>query len=344
MIKQVLFAGGIAVLAVSTLLADFSYQETTTITGGAMVGMLKFAGVFSKSARQAREPIQSTIAVKGDRMVHRSPTSIQIIDLGNQTITSIDIQKKSYTVMTFEQMKQMLDEMSKKMSESKNNGGNQNQAAVSFKVSADNTGKSKPVSGLDAKEMVITMTMEGTDKQTGQSGSMVVIADEWIAPKVPGFDEVRDFQRRMAEKLAWTPGSNMFAARPEMAQGMAEVAKETARLNGMPVFTTVSMGPEGMQPVDRSDKTAQPAQESKGPSAKSVIGGALGGRFGLGRKKEPAPEPQQQPAEAGGTAPGVLIEMTTEMTNFSSNAVDPSQFEIPAGFKKVEFDPKRGMQ
>jgi hypothetical protein len=130
-----------------------------------------------------------------------------------------------------------------------------------------------------------------------------------------------------------------------MAQGMAEVYKETAKLDGMPVFTTISMGPEGMQPVDRSDKTAQPAQESKGPSVKSAIGGALGGRFGLGRKKEPKPEPeQQQTAEGGGAAPGVLIEMTTEMTGFSSNPVDSSQFEVPAGFKKAEFDPKRGMQ
>jgi len=52
----------------SALLADFTYHETSTITGGMMLGMMKVAGVFSK---QAREPIQSTISVKGDRMVHR---------------------------------------------------------------------------------------------------------------------------------------------------------------------------------------------------------------------------------------------------------------------------------
>ena len=335
MLKKVVTAAGVMVLAVSTLPADFSYRETTTITGGALVGALKVAGVFSKQARQAREPIESTVAVKGDRMVHRSPTQIQIIDLGSQTITSIDTDKKTYMVITFDQMKQSLDEMSKKMSENKDKG------EMNFKVSANSTGKTKQVGGLDAKEMVLTMTLEGTDKKTGESGAMVVISDEWIAPKIPGFDEVRDFYRRMAEKLNWTPGSNMFAGRPDIAQGMAEVSKETAKLNGMPVFTTVTMGPEGTQPVDRSDKTAQPAQESKGPSMKSAIGGALSGRFGLGRKKQPAPE--QQPAE--GSAPGqaVLLETTTEMTDFSANPVDASLFEIPAGFKKVEFDPKHGM-
>jgi hypothetical protein len=32
------------------------------------------------------------------------------------------------------------------------------------------------------------------------------------------------------------------------------------------------------------------------------------------------------------------------MNGFSSNPVDASQFEIPAGFKKVESEMKRGMQ
>ena len=46
------------------------------------------------------------------------------------------------------------------------------------------------------------------------------------------------------------------------------------------------------------------------------------------------------PVAASG--PGALIEMTTEMSGFSAAAVDASQFEVPAGFKKVESDLKRG--
>jgi hypothetical protein len=33
--------------------------------------------------------------------------------------------------------------------------------------------------------------------------------------------------------------------------------------------------------------------------------------------------------------------MTTEMTDFSANAADPSLFEVPAGFKKVDSDLKK---
>src|SRR5579872_4107607 len=108
MLRRFVSIGGILLFASATLLADFSYQQTSTITGGMMKSVMKVAGVFSK---QAREPIQSTIAVKGDRMVTRSAMHIQIVDLANETMTSIDPQKKQYSVMTFAQFKQMMDQM-----------------------------------------------------------------------------------------------------------------------------------------------------------------------------------------------------------------------------------------
>src|ERR1700682_3379508 len=50
------------------LLADFSYDQSTKITGGMMAGVMKFAGAFSK---QAREAPQSPGGVKGELMVQR---------------------------------------------------------------------------------------------------------------------------------------------------------------------------------------------------------------------------------------------------------------------------------
>jgi hypothetical protein len=151
----------------------------------------------------------------------------------------------------------------------------------------------------------------------------------------------------MAQKLNWAPGGNMFANRPDVQQGMAEVYKESAKLDGMPVFQTTVMGAEGTAPVDRSDQPqgGQAQQQSDKPSVSSAVGNALGGRFGLGRKK-PQDQQAQQPASQGTTAsgPAVIIEMTTEMSSFSAGPVDSSQFEVPAGFKKVEPDLKRGVQ
>jgi hypothetical protein len=316
-------------LAAAPLLADFTYTETSTITGGAMLSMLKIAGVFSK---QAREPIVSTVSVKGDRMLHKSSTHASAIDLSSQTITSIDFQKKQYSVMTFDEMKQMLEHMSQKMKE-KDNG------EVKFKVSANSTGKTKQAAGFDAKEMIMKMEMEGTDAKSGQKGAMTITTDMWIAQGVPGYQEVRNFYKRMAEKLNWTPGGNMFMQNVEVSKGMAEVYKEMAKLDGVPVEQFITMGGSG-------DGTAAsqpaPAQQQEKPSMSGALGSALGGRFGLGKKKktDDAPAEQNTAASSGGSS-GSLLEMNTVMSSFNSNPVDSSSFEPPAGFKKVEPDMKR---
>ena len=351
MLKKVVTVAGIMSLAGSSLLADFTYQETSTITGGMMMSMMKIAGAFNK---QAREPIQSTIAVKGDMMVHRTANHASVIDLGSGTITSIDFQKKQYSVMTFEEMKQMMEQMSQKMQKN-------DKAEMQFKVSANATGKTKQVSGFEAKEMIMKMEMEGTDKDSGQKGGMTVTTDMWIAPGVPGYQEVRNFQKRMAEKLNWTPGGNMFMSNPQVSQGMAEVYKEVAKLDGMPVQQLISMGMAGHPPAAGapSDGSAapaqqqpaaqpQPQQQSAPPtSVGGAIGGALGSRFGLGRKKPAADQPAAAPANGTTTsgqpsgAPGSLLEMTTELGTFSSNSADASLFAVPAGFKKVDSDLKK---
>ena len=84
-------------LAAGSAKADFTYEQTSKITGGMMAGMMKFAGAFSK---QAREPMRSTISVKGDRMAMASANHINIIDLAAETMTDVDLEKKTPTLTT----------------------------------------------------------------------------------------------------------------------------------------------------------------------------------------------------------------------------------------------------
>src|ERR1700691_5913223 len=82
--------------------ADYTYQQTTQITGGSLLHMMKTVGMFSSQARHMGDLIVSTIYLKDNRLANVSPDSIEIIDLDQGTITSIDVQKKTYTVMTFD--------------------------------------------------------------------------------------------------------------------------------------------------------------------------------------------------------------------------------------------------
>jgi hypothetical protein len=328
-------------VAALQLPADFTYRETTTITGGAMLSMMKVVGVFSK---QAREPVQSTVAVKGDRMVHRTQQQATVIDLAAQTVTTIDMQRKTYTVMTFEEYRRMMEQMSQKMQKSQDQGGQ-----MEFKVSAKDTGNTKEIAGYQAKEMVLRMEMQATDQKSGQQGSMVISSDIWLAPSVAGYQEVRAFYTRMGEKLAFNPGGGMFASSPEASRNMGELYKEIGKLDGIPVLQTISMGVPG-QPGSgdasaqvggggQQPQQQQQQQQAARPSLGGALGGALGGKFGLGRKKQQddqsstaQPSTQQQ----GNGNPGSLMEATTEMSGFSSDPVDDSVFAVPPGFKKVE--------
>jgi hypothetical protein len=306
---------------------DFSYDETSKITGGMMAGVMKFAGAFSK---QAREPIVTTVAVKGNRMAHGSPHHASVIDLDSETITDINFDKKQYSVMTFAQMKQMMDEMSQKMKSSRD----AQKADVHFKVSAKDTGEKKSIAGYDTHEMILTMEMENTDQQTGNKGGMVITSDMWIAPKASGYNEISDFQKRMAQKLEWTPNSmGMMGARPDMAKGMAELAKESSKLSGMPVFQIVKMGVHAEGQAQGEQPAAQQQQDQQ--ADKPSLGSLLGGKFGRKKKDESAGEGGSA-QQGSGDASGSLMEMTMEMGGFSSAPVEPSKFEIPAGFKQVE--------
>jgi hypothetical protein len=186
--------------------ADFTYTETTQITGGSIMQIMKVAGAFSKTARQAGDPVVSTVIVKGNRMTRVGPQHTEIIDLDRETITSIDHQKQQYTVMTFEQMRQQIEKAMQKAKEEQRTKAPEQDAAASntdvkFNVHVRDTGATKDVAGLSANESILTMAMDATDKTSGQTGSMAITNDLWLAPEISGYDEVKDFYRRYAEKM-----------------------------------------------------------------------------------------------------------------------------------------------
>jgi hypothetical protein len=323
-------------IACVTLRADFSYRETTQMTGGALVKILRLGGPFT---RKAREPIVSTVLIKGNRMATLGKDSSTIIDADKETITEINISKKTYSVLTFAQMRQAMDNamaQAQAQQQKKQKAEPKGNVDAKFKVLAKATGKTKKVQNLTAKEMVVTMDLEGTDKDSGQSGSMTVIEDAWMAT-VPGYDQVKAFRQKMAQKLAreFQPElSRMAMSDPRMMQGMSEAAKEMSKVAGVPLETVMKMG-SGIT-VDTTDSSS----EKDKPSVRDAITSSLP----FGRKKkdpEPEPKPATKPAAKNDqkqSGPVLLLQMTTDMSDFSTSAVDASKFDVPSGFKQIDSD------
>ena len=107
--KPTIVAAICAVLSGTTLMADFSYEQTSQMTGGFLTKMPAMLG-----GNKMREPQHSTIAVKGNRLAHIFADHASIIDLDKETITDIRFKDKAYSVMTFAEMKQMMESMQAK--------------------------------------------------------------------------------------------------------------------------------------------------------------------------------------------------------------------------------------
>jgi hypothetical protein len=359
-LQHALFA--IALTLPATLYAgDYTYQQTTQITGGSLLHMMKTVGVFSSQARHIGDPVVSTIYLKDNRLANVSSDNIEIIDLDKETITQIDIQKKTYTVMTFAQMKQAIENANAQMQQQAAkqpaqpaqpapNPDTQNVKA-SFDIKVRNTGNQKQISGLQSSESILTLMMKATDTQTQQSGSMAVTNDMWMVPAIPGYDQVRDFYQRFAEKMSdATIGlgfdfSQVLSQNPAAGQALNDMAGEMQKLKGVPIMPVMRMGTTvNGQPLPAASEAplpadASPAGPSAGQVAKAGISSMIPGHFGFGKKKDNPPDKSSDQSSNGAQAqPTSAILMETQITtsNFSSAPVDPSHFEIPAGYRLIQ--------
>jgi hypothetical protein len=341
--------------------ADYTYQQTTQITGGSLLHMMKSVGVFSSQARHMGDPVVSTIYLKDNRLANVSPDNIQIIDLDKDTVIQIDVQKKTYTVMTFAQMKQAIENARAQMQQQAATQQPQpaaNPDAQNVKLTFDakvrDTGTQKEISGLQSNESILTLMVNATDTQTQQSGSMAVTNDMWMVPSIPGYEQIRDFYARFGAKMSdATVGlgfdfSKMFAQNPGAGQAVSQMAEEMRKLKGVPIMQVMRVGTTtNGQPLPAASEAPLPADASSaapsgGQVAKAGLSSAISSRlggFGFGKKKDNSQgQSTDQNANSAQTQPtsAILMETQTTTSNFSSATVDPSHFDIPAGYKQVQ--------
>jgi hypothetical protein len=345
--------------APSLLFADYTYQQTTQITGGSIMSMMKMAGAFSSQARKAGQPIVSTIYLKGNQLANVSQDSIEIIDLDKETITQIDTTKHTYTIVTFQQMKDQMAKAAQQLAKQPTPqpaaapapDPNANNVQMTFNVNVRNTGVQKEISGLTSSEAILTMVMNATDQNTQQSGAMTVTNDMWLVSAVPGYTQVTDFYARMGAKMGTVDMgigldvSKALSQNPGAGQALVDMGKEMQKLKGVPIMQIMRMGmTTNGQPLPAASEaplpaSATPATPSGSDVAKQGAMSALTSHFGLGgfgKKKQPDPPPANPDASATPPTSTVLMESQTTVSSFSSDPVDPSHFDVPSGYKQVQ--------
>jgi hypothetical protein len=309
--------------------ADVQYTENTKMTGGAAAGAMKFAGVFSKEARQATKGTEITISVKHNKMRHEdSLGQVSIYDLDARKIIHMDLKKKSYSVMTFEEMRAQVEEAQRKAAaerakQAKNK--DPQQVKIIPKISVTPGTGNKKLLNYSANEVKtrIDMEMQAQDaKGNSQNGNMWVNADAYVA-QVKAYEEVKRFYIRLAKELDWLPGAAFGGnSNVQIAQPMIEYQKSANNLSGMPLQTVVSIG------MGAAPSGSQPASDEAKSSSGNPLTKGLGGVF---KKKK---HEDEEPAAAG--TPGSLVDMQTDVTSISTDTLDASLFQVPAGFTLVK--------
>ena len=101
--------------------ADFKYTETSQLTGGSLMKMMKFASVFArgdnkKQEKQMLDATATTHYVKGGRLrTDNADGTAQIIDVEGQRVIAIDLNKKTYAVATFDQIRAAMEQAEQQM-------------------------------------------------------------------------------------------------------------------------------------------------------------------------------------------------------------------------------------
>jgi hypothetical protein len=323
---------------------------------------------------KATEPTTTTHLIRGNQMATITKSGIDIIDISAETMTHVDLDKRTYAVITFAELRQMMQKGVQAAT------GQQSDASLNLDIQVKDGNQRRQIREFDTKLMKLILTTKVTDQKSGQTMNMEMANDFWLAKGVPGYEEVRAFQRRYAEKLGMDMQmiglSRMMGSQPGMADAMAKMAREASKLDGVPVLTVTRMGgpggpgmpPEAAQSgsgqanmPNLGDAASREANNQARSEASNQASRAAGGRFGglagstagslmggFGRKKkqqqqeEPAPTPQAAPAPAAAApATNYMMEVTSELTSYSSGPVDGSKFQVPAGFKQVDHDMKK---
>jgi hypothetical protein len=285
---------------------------------------------------------------------------VQIIDLAGRRIIQIDAQQHTYTEMTFDEMKAAMQKAQEQAQQKldKETKKQDTQATVNAKINVIPGTGSRQIQGLTANEVKMQIDMEIQAQQqdaqaSGQpsgrpvSGTISTSIDSWVAPAVPGYEEVADFYKRMSKEINWVPPSSIHVD-PRVSQSMDEVQKNQTAYKGLPLLQYLSMTMVGQQAAggntadsggSGSNANSSSSNNDAPTSASDAMVKGLGGLFGKKKKKDEAAEQQNSQNPPPPSTPGALIEMTIEVTSFSNAALDASLFEIPAGFTRVQQNP-----
>jgi hypothetical protein len=334
LIKGLLLAFALFI-STAVLWAEVKTEEKNQFKMEGMMG--RMMGLFGGKA--AKEGTINTVAIKGNRKMTTNEYTGEIIDLSEQKIYNLDLKKKTYEVMTFEEMlRRMRESQEKAAKAAKDNTNAKEEKAPSekqmeFDFSLKESGQKRTINGYNCREVVMTITGHEKGKTLEEAGGMVITSHIWIGPSIAAVKEVADFDQRYAKALgqAFNLGDSAeqmtmaMAMYPGMKDMIGKMQVESVNMEGAQILTETTM--ESVRNPAQASQQEQKQESEPSGSITSVrgLGGMLG--RGLGRKKE-ADGDTKKP-----TNRSTIFTQNHELLKVSTGVSD-ADVAIPAGFKE----------
>jgi hypothetical protein len=332
-----IIAATLTLATAPSLRADVKTQERTQVRFEGALG--RIVNMFG--GKGAREGVVSAVAVKGNRMMSTTDTTGEIVDLGEEKVYQLDMKKKTYTVVTFAELRRQMEEAmakAKKDAEAarkeepqtpEEEPGKEPTKEYEVDFAIKETGKTRQIAGYDTKESLATITVREKGK-TIEDGGMVMDTSLWMTPEVPALKELAEFRMKYAQQLygplmaqAGPDMTQAMAMYPMMKDAMARFQAEGQKLSGTALATDMRFQLAAPPP------SAEEQKKAESEPAPTSVGGLLGG---IGRRMA-RKKAEDKPADPNAVPGRVTVMTTTTETLQLSPSVADTDVALPSGFK-----------
>lgn len=354
-----IIVAGVAALAAASPSAASAGVRLEEKSEWQLEGML--GKVASLVTRRKPEAETTTVAATASRKVSMSATSGEIVDLDAGEVYQLDLENRTYTVTTFDELRRRVEASRR---EAASTAGAERQDAATgaeprtaernepapdellkrleIDVTVESTGRTRTFNGFDTREVVMRITAHEKGRTLDESGGLALTSSMWLTPRIPALRELEAFDRRYARKLAGAifagaqeegPAASPSAAsaHPMLGGVLVRMRSERANVEGYPVLTTttVDLIPSAEQRAEQQRAAAAPPQRSR--STGKGVGGLLGGIVSRAVEKK-IEQPRERPE--GDAQQVTIFRMTHEVLRVSTD-VRAADLALPAGFTRV---------
>jgi hypothetical protein len=197
----------------SVALADVTIQQHIAVEGVGIMAAGNMSGTTKTAISGERSRTDSDIKLESRfvrMLAHNAvgPTA-EIVRLDQDKIDRLDLTRKQYTELTFEDLKARLQKAADQAEQGSNNPEAQTQKPMDEskcewldpKVDVRRPGEKATYAGYDSERLIIVASQPCKDKQTGAICEVALALDEWLAPSFTASAEAERFHHAYAQKI-----------------------------------------------------------------------------------------------------------------------------------------------